>query len=330
MSRTVITGASGLLGSNLAIELIRQGHEVRATRRANTKIEHLQEFAIEWCDADLGDPEALARAFAGADAVFHCAALVSIQRRATPALLAANVDGTKHVLAAMRCAGAGRLIHCSTVGAVGLSEDGRPCTEDARWNFAELGMDDGYVTTKHMAEEVVHAAVAAGQDAVIVNPCWMFGPYDARPSSGRMIVDLVRGRVPGWTPGFNNFVDVRDVARGMILAWQRGQRGRRYILGGENLCYRDMFARIAAIAGVRPPRRQVPRWLAMMIGRFGDLQERVTGREPLINSVAAGYGYCTTFQFSSERARAELGYAPGPIEPAITDALAWFRERGYL
>lgn len=330
MSQIVITGASGLLGSNLAVELLRQGHAVRATRRANTRIEHLKEFPIEWCDAELGDPEALTRAFAGADAVFHCAALVSIQRRVTPALVAANVDGTGHVLAAMRRAGAGRLIHCSTVGAVGLSVDGRPCTEEARWNFAELGMDDGYVTTKHMAEQVVQAAVVAGQDAVIVNPCWMLGPYDVRPSSGRMIVDIVRGRVPGWTPGFNNFVDVRDVARGMVLAWKRGQTGRRYILGGENLCYRDAFARIAAVAGVAAPRRRVPRWLAMMIGRFGDLQERVTGREPLINSGAARYGYCTTFQFSSERARRELGYAPGPIEPAIADALAWFREHGHL
>lgn len=328
--RTVVTGASGLLGSNLAIELLRQGHSVRATRRANSRVAHLEAFAIDWCDADLGDEPALARAFEGADAVFHCAALVSIQRRASPALVAANVDGTRHVLAAMRSAGAGRLIHCSTVGAVGLSEDGRPCDEDARWNFAERGMDDGYVTTKRRAEDVVRDAVAAGADAVICNPCWMFGPYDARPSSGRMIVDLVRRRVPGWTPGFNNFVDVRDVARGMILAWHRGQPGRRYILGNENMPYRDMFLKIAEIAGVPAPTREVPRWLARLLGRLGDVQERLTGREPLVNSVAVGYGFCPDFIFSSERARRELGYAPGPIDDAIADALAWLRQHGAL
>lgn len=328
--RTVVTGASGLLGSNLAIELLRQGHGVRATRRAGSRVQHLAEFPIDWVDADLGDEHALARAFEGADAVFHCAALVSIQRKASPALVAANVDGTRHVLSAMRRAGAGRLVHCSTVGAVGLSEDGRPCDERARWNFAERGMDDGYVTTKRQAEDLVRAAVAAGQDAVIVNPCWMFGPYDARPSSGRMIVDIVRGRVPGWTPGANNFVDVRDVARGMILAWHKGQPGERYILGGENLPYREMFARIAAIAGVRAPTREVPRWLAALLGRFGDLQERLTGREPLVNSVTVGYGFCVDFQFSSDRARRELGYSPGPVDPAIADALSWMRGRGMV
>lgn len=326
--RTVITGVSGLLGGNLAIELLRQGHAVRATRRASTRVEHLQGHDIDWVDAELGDAEALARAFDGADAVFHCAAQVSVKRTVTPGLVAANVDGTRHVLAAMR--GAGRLIHCSSVVAVGAMEGDAPCTEAARWNLAEHGLDDGYSVTKRDAEALVRAAAQAGQDAVIVNPCFMFGPYDARPSSGKLIVDVVRGKAPGWTPGFNNFVDVRDVARGMILAWERGAAGERYILGGENMCYRDIMARIAAIAGVRAPTWRVPRWIAGLLGRVGDVKEALTGREPLINSVTIRYGFCPLFQFSSEKARARLGYAPGPIDPAIADALAWFRARGML
>ena len=324
-STAVITGASGLLGANLAIALLGRGHRVRATRRGRSRVAHLEAFPIEWVSADLSDRTALASAFAGADVVFHCAAQVSIVRRVTPALRAANIDGTANVLEAVRRAGAGRLVHCSTVTAVGLSEDGRPCDETARWNFDRHGMADGYGTTKHLSEELVHAAAADGLDTVIVNPTYMFGPYDTRPSSGRMIVDVVRGRVPGWTPGLNNFVDVRDVARGMIAAWEKGARGERYILGGENLTYKDIFERIARVAGTAPPRRAVPRWMAKLIGWAGDAVERVRDAEPFLNSVAVDYGYLTSFQFTSEKAKRVLGYETGPIETAIRDALAWFR-----
>lgn len=328
--RTVVTGASGLLGGNLADVLLQAGHDVRATRRGSTRVDHLADLSIAWVDADLGDEDALARAFDGVEVVYHCAALVSVQRRATPALVAANVDGTRRVLAAARRAGVRRLVHCSSVVAVGLSGDGRPCTEDARWNLPERAMDDGYAATKRRAEELVREAAAAGLDAVIVCPTYMFGPRDVRPSSGKLIVDVVRGKAPGWSPGFNNFVDVRDVARGMLLAAERGVAGRRYILGGENTCYRDIMATIARVAGVSPPARRVPRWVAAVLGLVGDAQERLSGREPLINSVVVRYAFCPDFQFSSDRARAELGYASGPIEPAIADAIAWFRGRGML
>ena len=330
MATAVITGASGLLGGNLAVELMSGGHTVRATRRGSTKVAHLEAHPIEWVSAELEDPKALEAAFRGADVVFHCAAAVSIQAKVTPALKSANVDGTRHVLAAVRAAKVPRLVHCSTVGAVGLSEDGRPCTEDAKWNFDAHGMDDGYVTTKHQAEELVHEAVREGLEAVIANPTYMFGPLDSRPSSGAMIVDVALGKVPGITPGSNNFVYVRYVARGMILVWQKGRRGERYILGGENLTYAEIFERIARLAGVKPPSRNIPRFAASLVGWFGDLSERITGKEPLINSVAVRYGYCKTFMFSSEKAKSELGYEVHPIDDAIKDALAWFRANGML
>lgn len=328
--RVIVTGASGLLGGNLAIELVARGHHVRATKRGSSKVEHLAEQAIEWVDADLGDVDALARAFEGADWVFHCAAQVSIRRDLSRELLASNVGGTRNVLAAMRRSGARRLIHCSSVGAVGLSTDGEPCTEASPWTFPELGMADGYVTTKRWSEDLVDVAVIMGLDAVIASPTYMLGPYDAKPSSGKMIVEVVRGNVPGWTPGKNNFVDVRDVARGMIAAAERGRAGERYILGGENMTYREIMERIAEVAGVRPPRLPAPRPIAAALGLAGDLAERLNGKEPLLNSVTVGYGFTDRFIFSSEKAKAELGYAPGPIEPAIGAALAWFRARGMV
>lgn len=324
----VVTGASGLLGGNLAIALCRAGHTVRATRRGQSRVTHLDAFPIDWVPGDVGDPDALVRAFRGADVVFHCAAAVSIRRTVTPELQAVNVDGTRHVLDAVRAAGVPRLVHCSSVVACGLSEHGAPSDESARWNFDEHGLDDGYCVTKRRADELV--AAATDVDAVTVLPTYMFGPYDARPSSGRMIVDLVRGRVPGVTPGWNNFVDVRDVASGMILAWEKGRRGERYILGGEDLPYQDIFAKIAAVAGARPPRLVIPRWAAAALGALGDVQEIVTGREPVVNSVTVRWGFCTTYRFTSAKAERELGYRHGPIEPAIRDAIAWFREQGML
>jgi dihydroflavonol-4-reductase len=329
MSRVVVTGASGLLGGNLAAALVDEGHHVVATRRGATRAEHLADLPIAWVEADLGDRGALARAFAGADAVFHCAAQVGVERQVTPELHAGNVVGTENVIAAVAAAGAGRLVHTSSVVAVGLSTDGAPCDERSAWNFTDLGMNDGYAITKHQSEELVRAAAASAIDAVIVNPTYMFGPRDARPSSGQLLVNAVKGRVPGWTPGYNNFVDVRDVARGMIAAWKRGARGERYILGGHDLTYRALFERVAAVAGVRPPRFGVPRAIAALMGRWGDRQED-RGKRAVINSMQVKYAYTDRFRFTSRRAEAELGYRFGPIETAIADAIAWFREHRML
>jgi len=328
MSRVAVTGASGLLGGNLAAELAAAGHHVVAIRRAGTKVAHLEDVAIEWHDAELGATAAMTRAFSGAACVFHCAAAVSVKRAVTPEMTATNVTGTANVIDAVVEAKVPRLVHTSSVVAVGLSTDGRPCDETATWNFEAEGLVDAYAITKRRAEDVVHGA-RDRVDAVIVNPTYMFGPRDARPSSGRLIVDVVRNRVPGWTPGYNNFVDVRDVARGMIAAWQRGRRGERYILAGHDMTYGDVMRAIAAAAGTRPPRLRVPRPAAWLFGKWGDLVER-SGREPVVNSTQIRYAYTDRFRFHSDKAARELGYHYGPLEPALRDALAWFRAHGML
>jgi dihydroflavonol-4-reductase len=327
--KTAVTGATGLLGANLALELLRRGHSVRATRRASSDVSHLAGSEIEWVTADLSDPGALARAFAGAGAVFHCAAQVGVTRRATREMVLANVEGTRNVLQAVRSAGAGRLVHCSSVVTVGLSRDGSPSGEDAGYDFDLRGMADGYGKTKKEAERLVLAAAREGLDAVVANPTYMFGPYDAGPSSGQLIVDVVRGKVPGLTPGRNNFVDVRDVARGMVLVAEKGQAGERYILGGENLTYAAIVQRIARIAGVRVPGWNIPRALAAPVGWAGDVLEALGG-SPLITSVTLSFAYCPDFVFTSDKARRELGYTTGPLDDAIRDALAWFRACGIL
>lgn len=328
--KAVITGATGLLGGNLARELIADSVEVVATRRQQSHIDHLSDVPITWIEAGLDSSERLASVFAGADVVFHCAAQVSTLRKAPPSMIRANIDGTRHVIEAVRTAGVGRLVHCSSTVACALSTDGQPVTEDRPWNFDKFGLDDGYTTTKRQSEELVAEATRTGLDAVVVNPGYMFGPYDVKPSSGRLIVDLVKGKVPGHTDGKNCFVDVRDVARGMVGAWRRGRRGERYILGGHNLSYREIMHLITDVAGVKPPRFAIPRPLAAGLGWLGEAMQAVSGREAFINITRVRYGYCPDFIFSSVKAERELGYRYGPLEGAIADALDWFRECGMV
>jgi dihydroflavonol-4-reductase len=328
MGRVAITGASGLLGGNLAAELIGAGHEVVAIRRANTKAKHLDDLAITWREADLGDVGAMTKAFEGASAVFHCAAAVGVMKKVTADMTAANVTGTANVIDAVVAAKVGRLVHTSSVVTVGISTSGAPCDETSSWNFAAEGFLDGYSITKREAEDLVTQA-RDRIDAVIVNPGYMFGPRDARPSSGKLIVDTVRGRVPGTTPGYNNFVDVRDVARGMIGAWQKGRRNERYLLVGHDMTYADVFRTIARVANVKPPAFAIPKSIAWVIGKFGDLSE-LAGVDPLVNSTQIRYAYSDKFRFASDKAAKELGYTFGPIETAIADALTWFRANEML
>jgi dihydroflavonol-4-reductase len=328
MARVAITGASGLLGGNLAAELLAAGHQVVATRRAGTQVKHLADLAIEWVDADLGSVPALTRAFAGAACVFHCAAAVTVKKAVTPEMTAANVTGTTNVIEAVIAAKVPRLVHTSSVVAIGLSTDGKPCDETARWNFDTEGLVDGYAITKHQSEELVREANDR-LDAVIVNPTYMFGPRDAKPSSGQLIVNVIKRRLPGWTDGYNNFVDVRDVARGMIAAWHKGRRGERYILAGHDMTYRAIFDEIGRVAGAKPPRFRIPERAARLVGKWGDFVES-RGKEPTLNSTQVRYAYTDKFRFKSNKAATELGYAYGPIAPAIRDAVDWFRANHML
>ena len=177
---------------------------------------------------------------------------------------------------------------------------------------------------------MLEAAAAGAVDAVVVNPSFMFGPLDAGLSSGKLVVDVAKGRVPGYTAGGGNFADVRDVVAGMIAAWKLGRSGRRYILGGHNLSYQEVFKLVAKVAGVSPPRLPVPLPVALLAGHLGDAYEAVTGRTAKLNSAMARYAYCRGRLYSSERARKELGYQISPLEPSIRDAIAWFREAGHI
>lgn len=325
-----VTGATGLVGANLVAALNEAGHTVRATRRARSDVSTLEQLKVEWAEADLADEPALAAAFEGAEIAFHCAAAVTVKRRVEPWIFDANVTGTGHVARACLRAGVRRLVHCSSTVTVGLGRDGVPADEESPWNLAAAGLDDAYATTKRQAEQLVLAESTRDLEVVVVNPGFMFGPYDNRPSSGRLLLEVVSRSVPGCSTGRNSFVDVRDVAKGMIAAAEQGRAGERYILGGHNMTYRELFAQVARVAGTKPITRVIPRWLARVPAVLGDLQETLTSSEPLLNGSTVAWGYEPDFVVSSQKARRELGYTLRPIDEAIAAALSWFRRAGMV
>ncbi len=329
MAHAVVTGASGLLGTNLTAELIARGHTVTATRRPSTETNSLADLPVKWVCVDLGSVTELSEVFAGADVVFHCAACVSTRRTVTKAMSAINVGATQAVVEAAIAAGTPRLVHTSSANTIGPTPDGTPADEQTPWAMDEAGLAWAYAVTKWRGEILVKRACDK-LDAVIVNPTYLVGPRDARPSSGRLIVEVANRRIPYWTPGYNNFADVREVARGLIAAWLHGKRGERYILGGEELTYRDYMERVARVAGVEPPRRRLPYPVAWIGGKAGDLLEVVTGRETTVNSISVRYIFTDRYRYRSDKAARELGYVVGPVEPAIRDAVKWFRAQGMI
>jgi dihydroflavonol-4-reductase len=287
--KAYVTGATGFVGGHVARELAAQGADVRADR------------------VDLLDPDALARAVEGCDAVFHVAALYSYD--ADPGMIErVNVEGTRNVVDVCLRARVRRLVHTSTAGTCGPVA-GRPATEQdspPRWELAVP-----YKRTKLAAERLILEAARGPLDAVVVNPTTPVGDGDAKPTpTGAMIAGVARGRVRGYvaTTGLN-VVDVRDVARAHVLAHEHGARGERYLLGGVDLPLRDLFAAVADLAGRPRPSLRVPYAAAVAAARLG-----------LVNADEVRLARLPMY-FSSEKAQTVLGYRPGPVTPALARAV---------
>ena len=322
----LVTGATGLVGNNVVRQLVDRGRPVRVLVRGTGPVVD-RAFAglpVARHEGTLHDEAALAAAIARAGVVVHAAAVVHCGWRRLEEMQRVNVEGTRLVARAARLAGA-RLIHVSSVDAVGLRADGVPADEET----PPGGMPEcPYVVTKREAERVVLAEVDRGLDAVIVNPVYMLGPWDWKPSSGRMLLEVAAGRGLFAPPGKNDFVDVRDVAAGIIAAIDRGRTGRRYILGGHPLSDLDAWRIFARTSGRMLPLGHAPRAAVRAAGWLGDAVSLLTGREPDVNSAAARMSVLA-HNFSCRRAEIELGYVYRPFETTVQDAWGWFVERGY-
>jgi dihydroflavonol-4-reductase len=322
---TLVTGATGLVGNNVVRLLLDRGESVRVLGRRGCDPRPLDNLEVERHTGDICDAESVRQAWRGVTRVVHAAARVHIGWTGLAEQRAVNVEGTRNVALAAREANA-RLVHVSTVDTMGCGSRASPADESTpRGGHVECP----YVVTKREAEQVVLDLVPQGLDAVVVNPAFMLGPWDWKPSSGRMLLAIARGQGLVAPPGGNDFCDVRDVASGIAAAAERGVAGRRYILGGQPLSYFEAWSLFAEITGRRPPRRVMRRPVLRALGVLGSLWGRAVGREPDLNTAATAMSVME-HHFSIARAAGELGYQVGSAREAALAAWEWFQRFGYI
>lgn len=325
--RVAVTGATGFLGSNLVRLLLEYGHEVRIVRRAKSNRLLIEGLAVEEHVGDIRDKASLDGAFAGCDVVFHTAANVAVFGARRDRQQATNVNGTSNVLQACLEQGVGRVVHTSSIAAIGLPEKGRLADEDQPFNWGPYDMS--YMDSKHQAEEEARRFLARGLPVVIVNPANIFGPGDIHFHLGALLLVVQGGKVPAVPSGGFGVCDVTDVARGHIGAAEAGRVGERYILGGENLTFREMVTTVAEVVGAQPPRWTIPDALLPVGGLLMEGLSLFTHKPPLLTRRSATLG-ARHIYYSSAKAERELGYAITPFRESVRQAYEWYVAHGVM
>lgn len=326
MRTVLVTGATGCLGSNLALHLAASGIAIRALARPTSDVTFLKRAGIPFIQGDICNEKVLLEAVAGCDTVFHTAALVTFARAQREEQHRVNVLGTRNVVHACRKAGISTLIHVSSVAAIGYPEPGSLANEDTP---VDRTTASGYKLSKLLAEDEVRTATTGGLRTVIVCPSVMIGERDTRFHGGQLIRDIWKGRIPFYVDGGMNIVYVGDVVKGTVLAAELGAAGERYILGGENITHKDAFTRTANLIGGRRPLGRLPLGLLRTAGSVAERSARLFGLEPIFTTdLAALAGRFLWYDIG--KARHSLGYFPGSFDHAILAAFRWYRENEYL
>lgn len=324
--KVLVTGASGFVGVNLIPYLIKQGLEVRALVRNPDKAKELSRItnkSLELFKGDINDAASLENATQNIDSVFHLAGVVGYSKTQREEMERVNVLGTKNIIESCIKNKIRRLLHFSSVAAVGANDRPQPLNENSKYDISKYNL--GYFETKKKAEDLVFQSVKEdGLDAVIVNPSTIYGYADALKGSRKMQVKVAKGQFPFYPPGGVNVVAVEDVAQATFSAWKKGRTGERYILSGENLYIKDVFSIIAEESGVAAPRIGLSKNVLLTLGKLGDFLEKINLRGP-INSENARTSVLFHW-FDCSKAKKELDFNPRPAREAIKNSVQWMRE----
>jgi dihydroflavonol-4-reductase len=326
--KVFLTGATGFVGHHVARALADQGASLRLLVRKTSNLSNLEGIPGDTHVGDLAQPESLRPALANCDAVVHVAADYRLWIRDPQAMYRANVDGTRDLLRLARESGVRRFVYTSSVATMHFRTDGLVINEDTPVSLAD--MVGHYKRSKFMAEQQAIAAAQDGQQVIILNPTTPIGPNDAKPTpTGRIFVDFLNGKFPAYMDTGLNLVDVAEVARTHVLALTKGQWGRRYILGGENLTLKQILDKMSAITGIPSPTVKIPFAVAATYAFFEEwITGRIRGKEPRATLEEVRMGRKKMYA-SSARAQQELGFRIIPVYPAMRAAIEWFRANGY-
>ncbi len=327
--RAFVTGGTGFIGGNLVRMLLADGYQVRALARRESDQRNLTGLPLEIVTGDLDNAQQLTKQLEGCDVVFHVAALYSLWQRDAEAIYRANVTGTENLLTAARRVGIKRFIQTSSVAAIGVPAPNKLGTEATQTTLAELVSD--YKKSKYLAEQAALKAAREGLDVVIVNPSTPIGAYDVKPTpTGEIVLRFLQNRMPVYVHTGLNLIDVEDVARGHLLAWQKGRTGERYILGHRNLTLKEMLDLLAAITGKPAPRFAVPHALPMAVAFIDEMiLARWFGKTPQVSFASVQMSQKTMW-YDASKAVSELGLPQTPIEAALEKAVNWFCANGYV
>ena len=326
--KALVTGATGFIGSSVVRELLKGGVEVKVLVRENSDTRNLDGLDIEKFYGDIRYSETVSAALKGCSVLYHGAALYAFWVPDSKAFYDINVEGTKTALNAALKQGVDKVVYTSSIVAVGSHGAEKSANEQAEFNLWDTG--DHYARSKHLAEVEAMKICKQGLPLVVVNPAMVIGVRDIKPTpSGKMIIDIVNRKMPGYIDGGINLVDVEDVARGHVLAAQKGRVGERYILGNENMTVGDYFKLIGGIAGVKPPKLKIPYTAAILLGYGYQFVADIVKKSPVLTApmVRTGSKYA---YYDSSKAVNELGFTQTPIKLTIEKAINWFKENGYI
>lgn len=329
--KVLVTGATGFIGNHVVRYCLEQGDQVRAMVMPGENVSALEGLDVEYVEADLAQPETLARVVDGVEGIYHLAAIYALWLPDPTLMYRVNVEGTRALMQAAMAAGVKRVVFTSSIAALGVEPSRKPATETTGFNMWRYSND--YIWSKYISEQEVRGLIARGLPAVIVNPAFPFGPGDRAPTpTGAILLNILKGRLRGTIEGGFNLVDVRDVARGHLLAMAKGRVGEGYILANRNgnMTFNDFARLVSRIAGIQPPpaRRISPKLMGVVAKALEGVAE-VTKKPPLTTYKTIMYASQYLY-YDPTKAIEELGLPQTPAEVSVEEAIVWFRRHGYV